>query len=93
MLFKSSHPDIDGELVSNLIQMRQCNVNSRTVPENIPLWDWLFASERPAFNAKDSAAAKGFVNADTSERLTLDEIRKSSTWLSTALVKDHGLKQ
>lgn len=76
----------------SLLRNRGILTNSETVPENVTLWDWLFSPRRAAFNSTGAAAAKGFTNAETNERLTLDQVKQSSTWLSTTLAKDHGLK-
>lgn len=60
-----------------------------TVPQNLTTWQWLFDS--PASPLQNSRVA-GFTDAQTKARLSYTSIKAHSTYLSTALSKDYGLR-
>jgi acyl-CoA synthetase (AMP-forming)/AMP-acid ligase II len=62
------------------------------VPTQTPAWDWLFSSTSKTFNSV-SGTIKGFTNTATKERLTHQQIKDYSTYLSTALIREHGLRE
>jgi 4-coumarate--CoA ligase len=63
------------------------------VPENITIWNWLFESKTsPLFRFPESDV-KGFTNAKTKERVSFHDLKKYSTYISTALCRKYGLKE
>ena len=64
-----------------------------SVPHHLPIWTWLFDSEYSPLRKHDSKDIKGYTNAATKEHLSYADIKVHSTHLSTALVKNYGLKE
>ncbi|KIW20424.1 hypothetical protein PV08_00999 [Exophiala spinifera] len=64
-----------------------------TVPDNITTWEWAFESKSysPLYNAQ-SGPSRGYINADTKERLDWAQVKTKATLLSTALVREYGFK-
>lgn len=62
------------------------------VPTQTLAWDWLFSSSSQTFKSKP-ITIKGFTNTTTNERLTHQQIKDYSTYLSRTLVKDHDLRE
>ncbi|KAF2755780.1 acetyl-CoA synthetase-like protein [Pseudovirgaria hyperparasitica] len=62
------------------------------IPRNITDWDFLFDSPYSPVTRYAPNKLAGYTNAITGQRIRYDEARDYSTWLSTALVKNHGLK-
>lgn len=68
--------------------------NHKTVPRDLTTWQWLF--EHPYYSPlsrfpEDKLA--GYHNAITKETLNWKQVKEVSTYLSTALVKNYGLKE
>ncbi|KAL9034125.1 MAG: hypothetical protein Q9180_005580 [Flavoplaca navasiana] len=62
-----------------------------TIPTDLTIWDWLFdSSYSPLF--RDVPIA-GYTNAITGERIDYAQVKEYTTYLSTALVKEYGLKE
>ncbi|KAL8942931.1 MAG: hypothetical protein Q9211_001181 [Gyalolechia sp. 1 TL-2023] len=61
------------------------------VPTDLTIWDWLFASRYSPLAQKGPVA--GYTNAVTGERVDYAQVKEYTTYLSTALVKRHGLKE
>jgi 4-coumarate--CoA ligase len=63
------------------------------VPEDITTWQWIFESPEYSPVLRSSKAdLGGYINAVTKERLDFAEVKEHATHLSTALVRDYGLK-
>lgn len=56
-------------------------------------WDWLFDSPYSPINNYPSDELAGFQNAITKERVNWADVKKYSTYISTALIKRYGLKE
>ncbi|KAF2134627.1 acetyl-CoA synthetase-like protein [Dothidotthia symphoricarpi CBS 119687] len=69
---------------------------SRQPPIDLPTeltdWDWLFDSSYSPINKSPPNELAGFQNAVTKERVNWADVKKYSTYISTALVKKYGLK-
>jgi len=63
------------------------------LPQDISIWDWLFDSPASVLNKHPSSALRGYSNALTSERIDYAQVREATTYLSTALVKNYGLRE
>ena len=68
--------------------------NDILLPRDITTWQWLF--EHPTYSPihrypEDKLA--GYHNAVTKETLNWKQVKEVATYLSTALVKGHGLKE
>ena len=63
------------------------------VPTDLTIWDWLFDSPHSPLRKHSGASLRGYTNAMTQERISYAQVEKYTTYLSTALVKDHGLKE
>lgn len=63
------------------------------LPTDISIWDWLFNSPSSVLNNHPASALGGYSNALTGERLDYAKVAEVTTYLSTALVKEYGLKQ
>ena len=77
--------------------LRQCvhalrNAKKPQPVPNLPVWTWLFDSEHSPLRKHAPSAVKGFTNAKTKEHLSYADVAQHSTHISTALVKDYGLK-
>ncbi|PSK56941.1 4-coumarate--CoA ligase-like 7 [Elsinoe australis] len=69
---------------------RQPNID---LPRDITVWDWLFESTKHSpLHQHANKDLAGFTNAITKERLNWRELKGVATYLSTALVKEYGLK-
>jgi len=70
---------------------------SRQPPIDLPTeltdWDWLFDSAYSPINKYPPNELAGFQNAITKERVNWADVKKYSTYISTALVKNYGLKE
>jgi len=70
---------------------------SRQPPIDLPTeltdWDWLFDSAYSPINKYAPNELAGFQNAITKERVNWADVKKYSTYISTALVKKYGLKE
>jgi 4-coumarate--CoA ligase len=62
------------------------------VPTELTDWDWLFDSPHSVLSRYPANELAGFQNAITKERVDWAEVKKYSTYISTALVKKYGLK-
>ncbi|KAF1916125.1 4-coumarate-CoA ligase 2 [Ampelomyces quisqualis] len=69
---------------------------SRQPPIDLPTeltdWDWLFDSSYSPINKYPSNELAGFQNAITKERINWADVKKFSTYISTALTNKYGLK-
>ncbi|KAI8938829.1 hypothetical protein NX059_004691 [Plenodomus lindquistii] len=63
------------------------------LPTNLTDWDWLFESPYSPINNYPPNELAGFQNALTKERVNWADVKKYSTYISTALVKKYGLKK
>ncbi|KAF2640273.1 4-coumarate-CoA ligase 2, partial [Massarina eburnea CBS 473.64] len=61
------------------------------LPTDLTDWDWLFDSSYSPINNNTPSALAGFQNALTKERVDWADVKKYSTYISTALVKRYGL--
>ncbi|KAF2445352.1 4-coumarate-CoA ligase 2 [Karstenula rhodostoma CBS 690.94] len=70
---------------------------SRQPPIDLPTeltdWDWLFNSKYSPINKFPPNELNGFQNAVTKERVNWLDVKKYSTYISTALVKRYGLHE
>lgn len=64
-----------------------------SVPTDLTIWDWLFDSPYSALRKHPSPSLRGYTNAITKERISYAQVEEYTTYLSTALIKDHGLKE
>jgi 4-coumarate--CoA ligase len=62
------------------------------VPTELTDWDWLFDSPYSPLSKHPASELAGFQNAITKERVDWADVKKYSTYISTALVKKYGLK-
>ncbi|PSN64604.1 acetyl-CoA synthetase-like protein [Corynespora cassiicola Philippines] len=62
------------------------------LPTEITDWDWLFDSPWSPLNNNSPDQLAGFQNAITKERVNWADVKRYSTYISTALVKNYGLK-
>ncbi|EOD44087.1 putative 4-coumarate- ligase protein [Neofusicoccum parvum UCRNP2] len=62
------------------------------VPANLTTWDWLFDSPHSPLARFPSAELAGYEDAITGERLDWAQVKRATTYLSTALVRKHGLR-
>jgi 4-coumarate--CoA ligase len=62
------------------------------VPTELTAWDWLFDSSYSPIKKHPADQLAGFQNALTKERVDWTDVKKYSTYISTALVKKYGLK-
>ncbi|KAK4498053.1 hypothetical protein PRZ48_010709 [Zasmidium cellare] len=63
------------------------------LPRDITTWEWLF--EHPTYSPLHrfpQSQLGGFTDAITKERLSWQQVKETATHLSTALVKNYGLK-
>lgn len=72
---------------------RSCNTNFPSVPQKCTTWDWLFESEFSPLARFEESELRGYQNAITKERVNWREVKEYSTYISTALVKNYGLKE
>jgi 4-coumarate--CoA ligase len=63
------------------------------VPTELTDWDWLFDSKYSPINRFPPRELNGFQNAVTKERVSWLDVKKYSTYISTALVKRYGLRE
>lgn len=63
------------------------------VPTDLTVWDWLFDSPYSPINKHPSSSFAGFQNAITKERVDWADVKRYSTYISTALVKNYGLRE
>ncbi|EDU41434.1 CaiC Acyl-CoA synthetase AMP-forming AMP-acid ligase II [Pyrenophora tritici-repentis] len=63
------------------------------LPTDLTDWDWLFDSLYSPINRNPANELAGFQNALTKERVDWADVKKYSTFISTALVKKYGLKE
>jgi len=63
------------------------------VPTGVTDWEWLFDSPHSPIDKYPSDELAGFQNAITKERVNWADVKKYSTYISTALVKRYGLKE
>ncbi|KAL3476495.1 hypothetical protein BJX99DRAFT_270487 [Aspergillus californicus] len=62
------------------------------IPTNIPIWGWLFDSEYSPLRKYKPEELGSFVNAITREQIRYDSLKELTTYVSTALVVNYGLK-
>ncbi|PLB52210.1 acetyl-CoA synthetase-like protein [Aspergillus steynii IBT 23096] len=63
------------------------------VPTSLPIWDFIFDSDYSPLRRVHPTDLGAFVNAATAERIRYDEVKDYATYISTALVRDHGLQK
>lgn len=63
------------------------------MPTELTDWDWLFDSSYSPINNYPPQELAGFQNAITKERVNWADVKKYSTYISTALVKRYGLRE
>ncbi|KAL3421164.1 4-coumarate- ligase [Phlyctema vagabunda] len=61
-------------------------------PRDITTWTWLFESPSSPIARWPEKDLRGFTNAGTKERISYLDVKRYTTWLSTALVKKYGLQ-
>ncbi|KAK8206010.1 CoA ligase [Phyllosticta capitalensis] len=61
-------------------------------PTDVTTWEWLFASPDSPISKYHTSQLAGYQDATTDERLNWLDVKITSTYLSTALVKKCGLK-
>ncbi|OJJ06169.1 hypothetical protein ASPVEDRAFT_87483 [Aspergillus versicolor CBS 583.65] len=62
------------------------------IPANIPIWEWLFDSEYSPLRTNKPEELGSFVNAITKEAIRYDALKDLTTYVSTSLVVNYGLK-
>lgn len=78
-------------MYSNQSDITTDKSNIDAVPSDLTDWDWLFDSKYSPINRYPPSELNGFQNAITKERVTWLDVKKYSTYISTALVKRYGL--
>ncbi|KAF2195282.1 CoA ligase-like protein [Zopfia rhizophila CBS 207.26] len=63
------------------------------LPTSLTDWDWLFDSSYSPVRQYPESELAGFQNAVTKERVNWRQVKEFSTYISTALVKNYGLKE
>lgn len=63
------------------------------MPTDLTDWDWLFDSPYSPINKHPRSELADFLNAITKERVDWADVKRYSTYISTALVKNYGLKE
>ena len=63
------------------------------LPTDLTIWDWLFESPSPTLKQCSAPQLRGYTNAITGERIDYGEVRDATISISTALVKQKGLKE
>lgn len=64
-----------------------------TVPTDVTTWEWLFETDRYVpFNTGSRGRLGTYSDAATHERLDFTEVKEKAIALSTALVRDCGLR-
>ncbi|PVI00513.1 CoA ligase-like protein [Periconia macrospinosa] len=63
------------------------------LPTDLTDWDWLFDSPYSPIKKYPSSPLAGFQNAITKERVDWADVKRYSTYISTALVKNYGLQE
>lgn len=92
MPFKSRQSDISRELLQLASTSASVDIDI-TVPTDLTIWDWLFDSPYSPLRKHSGSDLRGYTNAMTKERISYAQVEKYTTYLSTTLVKDHGLKE
>ena len=64
------------------------------VPTDLTVWDWLFDTTSPycPLTKFPTSEIGGYTNAATRERISYAQVKECTTLLSTALVRNYGLK-
>ncbi|KAL4978971.1 hypothetical protein BDW66DRAFT_157839 [Aspergillus desertorum] len=62
------------------------------IPTQLPIWPWLFDSEYSPLRHTNAANLGSFVDAITKESIRYDALSDLTTYVSTALVRDYGLR-
>ncbi|KAL2810939.1 hypothetical protein BJX63DRAFT_400476 [Aspergillus granulosus] len=62
------------------------------IPTDIPIWEWLFDSEYSPLRKAKPEELGSFVNAVTKEQIRYDALKELTTYVSTSLVVNYGLK-
>lgn len=70
--------------------MRIFQPDRKAVPTDVTIWDWLFESRH--YTAQQATKRGGFNNAATGVRIGYKDVKAYSTFASTALVQNHGLR-
>ena len=60
---------------------------------DLSIWDWLFDSPSSTLNKYTVSQLRGYSNGITGERINYSEVRDLTAYISTALVKDYGLRE
>lgn len=65
-----------------------------SVPTNLTTWEWLFENEKsvPFTTHSKNEQLGRYINAATAEQLDFKQVKDQATALSTALVRDYGLR-
>lgn len=72
-----------------------CTDNPLAVPTDVTVWQWLFDEESSASPLNGKIAKQdlaGYADAHTKERVSWQEVKEYSTYLSTALVRKYGFQ-
>lgn len=64
-----------------------------SLPTDVTIWDWLFNSPSSSVKKNPSSALRGYSNGITGERINYAQVREATTYLSTALARNYGLKE
>lgn len=62
------------------------------MPTDVTIWNWLFGDKNSVLSRHPQSEIKGLTNAATKERISYNDVKQYSTYVSTALVKNYGLK-
>jgi 4-coumarate--CoA ligase len=63
------------------------------VPRDLPVWTWLFDSPHSPLARLPAAEIRGFTDAITKQHISYADVKRYTTWVSTALVNDYGLRE
>ncbi|OAL37365.1 hypothetical protein AYO20_03214 [Fonsecaea nubica] len=63
------------------------------VPNDTPVWTWLFEGEESPLRRFPPEAVNGFSDAATGEHISFKDLKELSTYVSTALVQKYGPRQ
>jgi 4-coumarate--CoA ligase len=81
----------------SIVSLQQVRVKRRpdqlfVVPTDLPVWTWLFDSPYSPLSKFPQSEIKGYTNALTKEHISYADVKRYTTYLSTALIKKYGLK-
>lgn len=94
MIFKSQSPDIirtNQELPLWISSSQHADVV--LVPKYLSLWSWLFESSYSCLSKTAPYEVQGFTDVITKRHVSFNDLKRYTTYISTALTALHGLRE